>query len=463
MNLKPDSKLDTYIDQPFGSLRMRRVRIGRIEFEDIEIAGREAAINLQELFHTAVERTGRRRVGKDGTRYPEPLPMGAPARLLSVEVSDYLSDMVRRNLQPHTVKAAGRTLQILTMACGDIPVSRIDHKHIYTLWDLLRWAPPNLTSDDAYRGMSVESIIMLGQKARVVSPAHSTFELHRRFLTTFFTRLVKARAIAFSPMDAFGESKKDLVEDPNKPERLFSDEDLQRIFNPDIFVPWAIKFPHRWWGPILGLYTGARINEVAQLKVADILQERGVWCLAIRKTMDEDLVGSSGPKSRQRLKGKSSVRRIPIPQPVLDAGLLDFLADMQAFGHPRLFPHLSAGVNRTTGETNARYSQGLLNQFGSYLKELGFPKGVAFHAFRHTLSTELDNQGVPAEEIALITGHSVIKRVPVLQDNYYHRKPDAVRVRQANALALYRPAVELPVYRRGQFASRLSPDAKVYP
>lgn len=353
---------------------MGRVRIGRIELQDIQILGREAAINLQELLHTTVVQTDRRRARKDGTRYPEPLPMGAPARLLSAEVSDYLSDMGRRNLQPHTIKAAARTLQILTMACGDIPVSRIDHKHIYTLWDLLRWAPPNLTSDDAYRGLSVEAIIKLGQKARVVSPARSTFELHRRFQTTFFTRLVKARAIAFSPMDAFGESKKDLVEDPNKPERLFSDEDLQRIFNPDIFVPWAIKFPHRWWAPILGLYTGARINEVAQLKVADILQERGASCLAIRKTMDEDLIGNSGPESRQRLKGKSSVRRIPIPQPVLDSGLLDFLADMQEFGHPRLFPHLSAGVNRTTGETNARYSQGLLNQFGNYLKELGFPK-----------------------------------------------------------------------------------------
>lgn len=463
MSRKPETDLETYIDQPFGSLRLGRVRIGRIEFQDVEIAGREAAINLQEMFQTAVERTQRRRASKDGTRWREPLPMGAPARLLSAETADYLSYMARRNLQPATIRAAGRTLQILTMACGDIPVSRIDHKHLHTLWDLLRWAPPNLTTDDTYKVMPVEQIIGLGQKARMASPAHSTFQLHHRFLTTFFSRLVKARAIAFSPMDAFGEMKRDLVEDPDKPERLFSDEDLQRIFRPDTFAPWASKFPHRWWAPILGLYTGARINEIAQLKVADILEERGVWCLAIRKTMDEDLADNAGQKSRQRLKGKSAVRRIPIPQPVLEAGLLDFLADMQDFGHPRLFPHLSAGVNRKTGQSNARYSQGLLNQFGSYLKELGFPKGVGFHAFRHTMATELDNQGVPAEEVALITGHSVSKRVPVLQANYYHRKPDAVRARQSKALALYRPPVELPVYERGQFAERLAPGAKMYP
>jgi integrase len=36
------------------------------------------------------------------------------------------------------------------------------------------------------------------------------------------------------------------------------------------------------------LYTGARINEVAQLKLNDIVQESGVWCIRIQKTIDSD-------------------------------------------------------------------------------------------------------------------------------------------------------------------------------
>lgn len=457
------AELDSYLASPTGTLRVKRVRIGRIEFEDIVIQGREAAINLQELFHTACEKTQRFRARKDGTRYPEPLPLGAPARLLSAEINDYLRDQARRNLQPRTIEATARSLEILRITTGDIPVSRIDHKHIYLLWDLLRWAPPNVTSDPTLKGLTAEELIALGKAAKVPSPAISTFELHRRFLTTFFGSLVKTRAIPFSPMDAFGEMKKDLVEDPARAERLFTDDDLRKIFEPEVFVPWARKYPHRWWAPILGLYTGLRINEASQLKVADIIDERGVWCLAIRKTVDEDLAGSSGTRSRQRLKGKSAIRRIPIPQPVLDAGFLEFVADMREFGHPRLFPHLSSGVNRKTGESNGRYSQGLLNQFSVYLKDLGFPKGVGFHAFRHTLATDLDNKGVREEDVALITGHSVSKKVPVLQDHYYHRKPDAIRVRQAAALELYRPPVELPVYQRGQFKERLRRGAKFYP
>ncbi len=463
MSDKAPANLDDYLSHPTGTLRFKRVRIGRVQFEDIEVRGREAAINLQELFHTACEKTQRYRARKDGTRYPEPLPMGAPARLLSAEINDYLGDQARRNLQQSTIDATARSLEILKITTGDIPVARIDHKHIYLLWDLLRWAPPNVSSDPALKGLTTEALIALGKAAKVPGPAMSTYELHRRFLTTFFSKLVKTRAIPFSPMDAFGEMKKDLVEDPDRAERLFTDEDLQRIFAPENFVPWASKYPHRWWGPILGLYTGARINEICQLKVADIVDERGTWCLAIRKTVDEDLANNTGARSRQRLKGKSAIRRIPIPKPVLDAGFLEFVADMQDFGHPRLFPHLSSGVNQKTGESNGRYSQGLLNQFSVYLKELGFPKGVGLHAFRHTLATDLDNKGVREEEVALITGHSVSKKVPVLQDHYYHRKPDAVRVRQAAALDLYRPSVDLPVYERGQFNRRLSAAAKVYP
>lgn len=456
------NSLQNFISNPFGELRLGRLRVGRFLFENISLTGRDAAINFQEMLQTVGAHTRRARIGKDGTRYPEPLPMGAPARLLSVEIVDYLRDMQRRNLQMDTIDAAARTLKILLIACGDIPVNRIDRQHVLGLFDLLRWAPPNITTDESLKGMSATQLIAKGRADGVPQPAVATLELHRRFLATFFNTLVTAHVIPFSPMASIREMRKGL-EEGEKPARLFGPEDLKKIFEPGIFVPWAIKFPHRWWGPMLGLYTGARINEIAQLKVDDILQDGGVWCIAIRVTRDSDHAGQSAARNRQRLKGKSAVRRIPIAQPLLDAGFLDYLEDVRLCRHPRLFPHLSAGINRLTGETNARYSQGLLNQFSTYLKDLGFPKGVGFHAFRHTLATELEASGVREEDIALITGHSVSKKVPVLQDAYIHKQPERVRARQIAALKQYLPPVALPVYHRGQFGDRLRKGAKFYP
>lgn len=123
-------------------------------------------------------------------------------------------------------------------------------------------------------------------------------------------------------------------------------------------------------------------------------------------------------------------------------------------GHARALPLLSAGVNRKTGETNARYGQQFVVDFGRYLKGLGFAKGIGFHTFRHTLATELDVNDAPEREIALVTGHSTAPRdrVQVLRKHYLHKKPYVTRSKQISAMELYRPKVELPRYQKGQFA-----------
>jgi len=111
------------------------------------VTGREAAIHAQEIINDACERTRRANLGKNGTRHPEPLPVVAPARLLSIEIRDDPADRERMGLTRNTIEATARSLKMLQMACGDIPVSRVDEVHIYRLWELMHWAPLLLQSD----------------------------------------------------------------------------------------------------------------------------------------------------------------------------------------------------------------------------------------------------------------------------------------------------------------------------
>ena len=252
--------LNSYLADPTGTLKLTDVRIGRVRIGEMIVTGREAAIHAQEIINDACERTRRAHLGKGGTRYPEPLPLAAPARLLSIEIRDYVADRERMGLTRNTIEATARSLKMLQMACGDIPVSRIDHVHIYRLWELMRWAPPLLQSDPQYRSYTYEQAVAQGKALCVQPPAPATVEKHRRFLVTFFGRLEKAKAIAGSPMHFFPEAKKDLVIDPDRAERLFDEEDLRRIFAPNTFIPWAMKAPHRWWVPMIGLHTGARLR-----------------------------------------------------------------------------------------------------------------------------------------------------------------------------------------------------------
>ncbi|EKQ58360.1 integrase [Xanthomonas citri pv. malvacearum str. GSPB2388] len=97
------------------------------------------------------------------------------------------------------------------------------------------------------------------------------------------------------------------------------------------------------------------------------------------------------------------------------------------------------------------------------MKSLGFGKGIESHAFRHTLATELDAKGVRVEHIALITGHALNEKAPVLQDNYVHKSAGNTRNIQVEALNHYQPSVTLPDYVRGQFRERLRRRARMYP
>lgn len=457
--------LNSYIEAPNGGLVLEGLQIGRVKFGKITISTREGAFSAQDLINDVLNKTARARSGKHGTRYSEPLPPGSPARLLSIEIEDFSRYQRRRYLKSGTIKDYARTLKLLLLTCGDVPVSRIDHTHVERLWDLLRWAPPAVLQDARASSLSVDELIALGQANRNVGVSQATLVKHNLCLTNFFRRLVATRAIPGNPMIAMGKVKKDLVTDPKrgkKAKRFLEEAELQKIFDPENFPLWASKWPHRWWCPILTMYSGARVNEIAQLKLHDIVQEDGVWCIAIQLTADEDLADNEHFKTRQTVKGQSALRRIPIHQAVLDAGFLDFLEDIKACGHARLFPNLSAGVCEASGETNARYSQGLVIQFSAYLKKLGFDKGIGFHAFRHTLSTKLGHAQVTQEDVATITGHSESNRFPIL--NLYQSTPNPEeRGRQAEALKRFQPPVTLPKYTRGQFKKQLGKGAKFYP
>src|SRR5262249_31711570 len=99
----------------------------------------------------------------------------------------------------------------------------------------------------------------------------------------------------------------------------FSADQLKTIFNSPLFSTCmgdgqkskagnvAIR-DWRYWIPWIGLYTGARLGEIAQLLTADVRQVHGVWIFHITEIADED-EEDSAPKST---KTDGSMRVVPI-------------------------------------------------------------------------------------------------------------------------------------------------------
>lgn len=440
------------------------IRIGRVILSGVTVNSRESMTALGDALRLILDKTQRSRKRHGETRYPAPLPAATPGRYLSLEAKDHLDDLERRGLRPCSISAQDRALRMLRLACGDILVGDITTAHIQEFWDVLRWFPSNLSKSSKFRHLTDSELLALGKKNNIEPPARVTMETYRRHLCGFFNRLVRMRVISHSPLDAFSKAQDEMVEDDTG--RPFTESELMNIFNPGTFLPWAEMAPHRWWVPMLGLYTGARVTEISQLKLADVSQVGDTWCISIRKTVDADRKSQRLGRTRQLVKNKSSIRTIPLPQPLLDAGFLDFLDDARATGHPRLFPHLRSGTSRKTGQSNgASYGVSMTAQFGRYLaKHCPTENGVGFHAFRHYFVSELCDQGFSPDLVATLTGHSSKpSNVPTIDRHYRHVKPGRLMDQQLEALAELKPPVVLPVYRKGQFANLTGRFGKMWP
>ena len=152
----------------------------------------------------------------------------------------------------------------------------------------------------------------------------------------------------------------------------------------------------RFWIPIICIFTGSRISEIAQLRVEDVRCDYGIWYLDIVE--DEE--------SERRVKNRKC-RVVPIHETLIRLGLLRFHADQiqrsKNDGNPMLFVGLKPDSRGFIGNTPGRF-------FRDYLERIGVKEGadgLGPHTFRHTLADEFRMAGFMDSEFGpLILGHS---------------------------------------------------------
>ena len=155
---------------------------------------------------------------------------------------------------------------------------------------------------------------------------------------------------------------------------VFLQSELETIFKPENFK--NMKRPYHFWGPLIGLFTGARANEIAQLRTWDIKWQGDVLCMSITHEPDHEVP--------TRTKNKASIRILPIHPVLMEIGFEDFWEDMKATGNPRLF-----GLKADPDGKCERYFSRDFNE--KFLKQVGVHqhRQKTFHSFRDTVSNVL--------------------------------------------------------------------------
>lgn len=165
----------------------------------------------------------------------------------------------------------------------------------------------------------------------------------------------------------------------NEQRNSFTKKDLEKIFNCKEYLQGTHKQASHFWVPLIGLYTGARLNEICQLQVSDVYLEKqtGRWVFDINENKESD--------PNKSLKKPFHARLVPVHKKLIELGLIDYLDSQKK--QKRLFSDLPFV------SSNNKYGDKLQRWFNrTFLNNCGvITLNTSFHSLRHTVITHLVN------------------------------------------------------------------------
>lgn len=204
----------------------------------------------------------------------------------------------------------------------------------------------------------------------------TTFNRYLKYFNAFYRWVLANNAqISVNPFEGLRVIEKKVPVASKR--NAYTPEQLKQLFK------LADKYGRndiRYWLIMIGRYTGARMNEICQLKPEDITTE----AIHIRG---------------EQLKTVNAKRSIPTHPKLIELGLLDWVN--RCTGN-RLFHEWSVVRGSYSHAASRWFSRN--NPFKSKIK--GQKAEVDFHSLRHTVATELKGSGVASQYAAQILGHS---------------------------------------------------------
>ena len=357
-----------------------------------------------------------------------PMAPAKPTLLLSAAVELFLKQFGQMQRAASNVLDTGHTLKVLIGVVGDKPLAEVGAPEMDAFLDAIAHLPPNATK--RWPQLTVTEVLAKAKAGGFAGLSHRTQEKHLDRLRVFFGWAFERGDIARNPAKSLHVMTR--AQEDMSTREAFSPAELARIFDPATRDTECDQ-PHRWWGPLIALFTGARVTEIAQLWTDDLEEIDGIWGFHFAPRTERG----------QRIKNAVSRRFVPVHPALLEAGLLVYRDEVIAtFGTSRLLPGLS---KNKPGDT-------LGDWFNRTYRKVVKVEGV-FHGFRHTFASRAERCGLSDARLGRLTGHSaggsVLRKHYIDPPSLAERAADVAKVR-------FEGLPKLTPYRAGQFAAYFS-------
>ena len=334
--------------------------------------------------------------------------------LLSEAIDAYCAEKERAQAwTPRTVKDFIPKLLFFNEQVGDLFISELNRNQIRHFKDIVDKLPARYGISKEFKEMSL-SEIMSGMVPLDKRMTPSSLSKYYGVINSFLLWLQKNYDDIHPGLEKILSIK--LAVQVDLLRNVFTDDDIVKIFTSREYRESAFNADYKYWLPLIGYYTGMRIEEICQLYTSDIRQQDSIWYFDI---------SDDGEKC---LKTKAAIRKVPIHPLLIERfHFHDFVAKQKNRGVQRLFPELK--------KHSGRYSHYASRWFnGDYLVKVGVKNettsGKVFHSFRHTFANACKLSGVGEHMARELLGHEVGKK-SITYGRYGKKYPLDVVYREA--------------------------------
>ena len=269
--------------------------------------------------------------------------------------------------------------------------------------DTLRDLPPKWRSKNDLKDLSMREAATKARQLNLRKTSHTRVNNHLSMISPLYKWLAQQPRWAGLRNPCDGLFYRNVRGKNRRPS--FTTQQLNEILSSLLFVGFEAddkehkpggRLANDWrkWIPLVCMFTGARIGEIAQLTVSDISEENGIWVIQIRHN---EVIGQSTKSGNDR--------PAVIHHLLQEIGFADYVtarkADASAKTDP-LFPEVRRDARGQYGATVSRW-------WRKYLTRIGVKDGadgIGAHAFRHTLADKLRSEAELLDpQIAVCLGH----------------------------------------------------------
>jgi len=292
-----------------------------------------------------------------------PIPAAPNRETITQAAEAWYSEMQRTAVRPQTLDGHRLRVRAFVERCGDVPLASVTRAMASDFLTAISSGRSNRTTNNYAQTMLA---LFKNARNRGRVSGENPFEDQRR-------------KVAAEKREAFNS------EELQKIFRALPVEVAPKKHSPETALPWAVR---------IAAYTGMRLEEIAQLTVADV-QTRGAngGTVIVFDIHNGD--------ADHHLKNDGSARAVPVHSELVRAGFLDYGQALPQDG--LLFPGLTRRESKG-GKIGARLGE----LFRKKLIRLGMKReGLCFHSLRHSVAQRLEAAAVSQTDAARVLGHAI--------------------------------------------------------